>query len=559
MKNALLSMLLLCWSGGLSVSAAERTGPILDGMARELQRNKADLSVPDYPAPYYLSYQIRETRVQGVRARFGAEIQRSSQGVRLLYVDVRVGSPDLDNSEDPYPEFTTSMRTPMYQFVAPVDDNTEALEKILWLATDTKYKEAVASYLKIKAQKIYEERDPDFLGSMSLVGSVTHEDSRSEIPEDLSVQQGLALTMSRMLETRPYIYDSTVTFEVRIEDRYFVNSEGSRIYESQPYYSYTIEAFARAEDGTVLPYSMVVYGRALEQFPSSKEMALRVERFMDELGELSNAELMQPFSGPALLEGDTAGVFIHEALGHRLEGHRQHGGDEGGTFKGKVGDMILPDFVSVRDDPTLAEFNGQGVNGYYRFDDEGVAAQAVDLVTDGRLSGFLLTRRPIKGFGRSNGHARAAQLYRPVARMGTLIVSGKKPQGNQSMKKRLMELARKQGKPYGILLRRAASGATNTSSWGFQAFKGVALLVYQVDARTGRETLVRGVELVGTPLSSLTRVEALGDDPTLFNGYCGAESGMVPVSMITPSILMTELEFQKSMVYRERKEILPPP
>jgi hypothetical protein len=143
--------------------------------------------------------------------------------------------------------------------------------------------------------------------------------------------------------------------------------------------------------------------------------------------------------------------------------------------------------------------------------------------------------------------------------MGTLVLTSTKTTTEEDLKKRLIELAKEQGKPFAIVLCKAASGMTNTSSWGFQAFKGVARLVYKVDVTTGEETLVRGVELVGTPLASLMKVAAVGDAPSIFNGFCGAESGFVPVSTITPSLLMSELEFQKSPPKREQKEVLPPP
>ena len=157
----------------------------------------------------------------------------------------------------------------------------------------------------------------------------------------------------------------------------------------------------------------------------------------------------------------------------------------------------MPESVSLVDDPALAEFQGTGINGSYVIDDEGVLAQKVELVQKGRLVGFLMTRRPMDKFIQSNGHARASGTARPVARMGTLVLTSAETKTPEQLKQRLMQLAREQGKPFGIIVRRAASGSTNTSSWGFQAFKGLARLVYKVDATTGEETLVRGVGVAG--------------------------------------------------------------
>jgi predicted Zn-dependent protease len=199
------------------------------------------------------------------------------------------------------------------------------------------------------------------------------------------------------------------------------------------------------------------------------------------------------------------------------------------------------------------------LNGTYAYDEQGVPAQRTVLVRDGRLERFLLSRKPVKPFDRSNGHGRAQGTRQPMARMSNLLVESRKAIGAEELKRMLMAEARRQGKPYGLIVRDITGGNTNTASYGYQAFKGTPRLVYRVDSHTGKEELVRGVELVGTPLSSVNRVLATGDRPRAFNGYCGAESGYVPVSTVAPAVLVGELELQRVGRATERSPILPAP
>jgi predicted Zn-dependent protease len=252
-------------------------------------------------------------------------------------------------------------------------------------------------------------------------------------------------------------------------------------------------------------------------------------------------------------------VLFHEAVGHRLEGERLDDDKEGQTFQGQVGQVVLPTFLTVYDDPTLAAAAGTPLNGSYRYDDQGVPAQRATLIQDGRLTGFLLSRHPVKPFTTSNGHGRAQGLRPPMARMANLVVESARQVSAAALKQQLMAEARRQGKPYGLLIRDITGGNTNTQSWGYQAFKGTPRLVYRVDASSGAETLVRGVELIGTPLASINRILATGDAPRVFNGYCGAESGYVPTATVAPAVLVGELELQRVAKALERGPVLPSP
>jgi predicted Zn-dependent protease len=256
---------------------------------------------------------------------------------------------------------------------------------------------------------------------------------------------------------------------------------------------------------------------------------------------------------------EATGVLFHEVIGHRLEGERLDDETEGQTFKGQIGQAIVPAFLDLLDDPTQAKVGPVSLNGHYLFDDEGVRARPVTLIEKGRLRTYLTSRKPVVGATTSNGHGRAEGPVDPMARMGNTIVRSSRQVPYARLKRLLLEEARRQGKPFGLIIRDITGGSTNTASYGYQAFKGTPRLVYKVDLKTGAETLVRGVEMVGTPLASIAKITSTSDSVAVFNGYCGAESGYVPVSTVAPAVLLTEIELQRATRTRQKPTVLPPP
>ena len=274
---------------------------------------------------------------------------------------------------------------------------------------------------------------------------------------------------------------------------------------------------------------------------------------------LRTAPVIDPYTGPAILSGRASGVFFHEIFGHRIEGQRQKNENEGQTFTKKVNQAVLPDFISVVDDPTLEQIGGVDLNGYYQFDDDGVAAQKVTVVDKGILKNFLMSRSPIAGFEESNGHGRKAPGYRSVGRQGNLIVQATNTVPDAKLREMLIAEATKQGKTFGLLFKDISGGFTMTGRGSPQSFQVTPIMVYRVYVDGRPDELVRGVDLIGTPLTSFSKIVAAGDKPEVFNGFCGAESGYVPVSAVSPSILTTQIEVQKKAKSSDRPPILPPP
>jgi predicted Zn-dependent protease len=534
---------------------------ILDAMKEELERNRTRLKLGENPPPYFISYSVKDLTQAYVAARYGALFDDSTNRDRRVFADVRVGSHELDNSVNEEFDFNFSLKGTSYttRKEAPLDDDLTALRTALWLITDEKYKTGLFNLLKKKGEAVYVVDDPKKPPSFSREQPSAFIGPVASYTFDRTRWMALVRKVSARFNEAGKIFDTDVRVTADKEVRYFVNSEGSRILTEQTFYGVHIYAVTRADDGQLLDDSRDYYGFREAELPSDDKLMKDAESLIQELVALRAAPAIDPYTGPAILEAEAAGVLFHEAVGHRLEGDRMDNDAEGKTYKGQIGHVVLPPFITIVDDPTVATLGGKSLNGYYRYDDEGIPAQRVPLVENGVLKNFLLSRHPVDGFLKSNGHGRAQLNRRPVARMANLIASSTKQVSDAELKQMLMAETKRQGKPYGLIIRDIQGGNTNTSSFGYQAFKGIPRLVYRVDARDGKETLVRGVEVVGTPLSAVSKIMATGKTQGVFNGFCGAESGNVPVSTVAPATLLREIELQRVVEGKDRPPILPSP
>jgi TldD protein len=534
---------------------------LLDGMSAELERNQKSLKLSDHEPPYFISYQLKDESAQEVVAKYGALFQDESHHDRRLYVDVRVGTYDFDNSIDDSMDFSFSMKGTSYIIpkVGPIDDDPLALRNALWLITDERYKAALFNYLKKKGEGVYTIEDPKRPPSFSREKAETHIAPVQPFSFDRARWTRVSKQLSARFNAVPPLFDSEVRVGAAKTVRWFVSTEGARIVSEQPLFGFHVSAVTRADDGQLLDDSRDFYAPQEGALPSESQLGKAAQDVIDELLALRAAPAIDPYTGPALLEPDAAGVLFHEAVGHRLEGDRQDSETEGKTFRGQIGNAVLPTFLSIYDDPTVADVRGQPLNGFYMFDEEGVRGQRAALIENGVLRSYILSRHLVEGAQHSNGHGRSQGEQKPVARMANLIVQSKRQVDDAELKRMLIAEAKRQGKPYGLIIRDIQGGNTNTSSFGYQAFKGVPRMVLRVDVRDGKETLVRGVEIVGTPLSAMNKIMATGKTAGVFNGFCGAESGNVPVSTVAPATLLQEIELQRVVEGKDRPPILTAP
>ncbi|AKU90671.1 TldD/PmbA family protein [Vulgatibacter incomptus] len=536
---------------------------MLEAMKGELTRSMAKLELAGHDAPYFISYRIVDQSSHGIVARYGALFDDRSQREAKIHVDVRVGSYERDSSEgvDDGPFFLGDGGGPSYLASpdAPLTPDPDALHNALWLLTDQKYKAALSAWLKNKAQSVYALEDDDRGDSFTREAPARFVQDRVAFDFDRARWGEVAKGLSAHFRETPEIFDSEVRVTADKIVRLQVNSEGTELVTEETLFAVHVQAYTRAVDGQLLDNSRDFYAGLEGQLPSPQVMKKETAAMVAELMALRTAPVIDPFTGPAILAPEATGVLFHEAVGHRLEGERQQDDNEGRTFKGQIGRAVLPAFLTVVDDPTRQNFETTALNGFYRYDDQGVAAQKAVLFENGVLKSFLLSRRPVKGFTHSNGHGRAQANRAPMARMANLIVTSTNRMPYAKLRARLIAEAKKAGKPYALIIRDITGGNTNTSGYGYQAFKGVPRLVYRVDVATGKEELVRGVEIVGTPLTSINKIVATGDEFGVFNGFCGAESGYVPVSTVAPAALITELELQRTVNANQRSPLIPGP
>lgn len=535
----------------------------LDILAQELDYNHTNLVSSEGLRPYYLGYTVTETHTVSLAATLGAVTLNIEDRRRWLDVDVRVGDYALDNTHQIRGRGSGFGGRSGGGGVLSLEDDGDAIRHTLWLQTDSAFKAAVKRFARVQTNIKVKVEEEDKSDDFSREEPSVYVEAPAKLEIDREAWARRLRRLSAIAREHPLVYSSQLALAATAETSFMVTSEGTRLQTSATRWRLRLTAGTKAEDGMGLSQSYTFDrvigpdGVASAGLPDDKAVAARFEQVIEQVLALRQAPLVEPYAGPAILRNRASGVFFHEIFGHRIEGHRQKDVEEGQTFTKRIGQPVLPDFMSVHDDPTRAKFAGIDLRGYYKYDDEGVPARDVTLVENGILRTFLLSRSPVAGFARSNGHGRRQPGRAVVARQGNLIVTSTRQVPFGKLRELLIEECRKQGKPYGLLFEDITGGFTGTRRRGPQSFKVLPVVVYRVYAdllQAQPDELVRGVDIVGTPLTCFEKIICTGDDPDVFNGTCGAESGWVPVSAVSPSILVSSIEIEK----RERSQSRPP-
>ena len=536
-----------------SAAAPGKQDVVLTSMEKELHRAGAELGKLT-PAAYFISYTVYDQQISFAVGMNGSLVTSTTARKRMADVIMRVGTPALDNAHGENRGSAISTDT------LPLDDDSDAIAHALWRLTFGEYRKASSAFLNVQTKSQVKAKEDDLSADFSKETARIHTDYKETAPApDQKRMEEFVRRFSNAFRKYPYIYSSGVMVTGEKSLQRFVSSEGGRVVMPETVIRVVIQAETRAEDGMELMRVETLQADSMDKFPSAAEIDAKVEQMAKDLQALREAPVAEPYDGPALLSGRASGVFFHEVLGHRLEGQRQRGDEEGQTFTKKLNQSVLPEFLSVTDDPTLHTVNGTRLAGWYEYDDEGVPAEKVEVIKNGILRNFLMSRMPIAGFDHSNGHGRSQAGYMPVGRQGNLIVSSTKTVKDSELRQKLLDEVKRQGKPYGLYFEDIQGGFTLTQRSSPQAFQVLPVMVWRVYADGRPDQLVRGVDIVGTPLAAMNRILVTGDTSSVFNGVCGAESGGVAVSAAAPAILFSEIEVQKRAHSNERLPILPPP
>ena len=546
----------LLFLGAVAYTLSAQTPGLLDILGEELQRNFKALSEKADPKPYYISYGVVDEDSYSLSASLGALQQSGGQRGRFLDVSVRVGSRQLDNYHRLKGERPQMGQATQITF----EDAPNSIRQRAWLATDRAYRTASERLIRLKTDtKVQAEADDksdDF--SVEQPSQYAGPSENLEFPKEQWAMR--VRRLSQEFAKYPAVLNSQVGASGSRQTKYFVDTEGSRLQHGRGFARVVITASARAVlDGMELVLYETFEAQDAARLPPEAQLLKTIQKMASDLGRLANAPIVEPYLGPAILSGRAAGVFFHEIFGHRIEGDRQKDESEGQTFAKSVGQKILPDFLSVIFDPTQLTAEGVELNGSYDYDDQGVKARRVALVESGVLKTFLLSRSPVRGFAQSNGHGRKAPGAQAVSRQSNLFVESAKQVSDGQLREMLIQEVRRQGKPYGLFFDQVTGGFTTTAREGLQAFTVIPLVVYRVYPDGRPDELVRGVDIVGTPLASFEKILATSSRREVFNGICGAESGLVPVSAVAPALLVSGIEVQKKQRSMERPPILPRP
>ena len=536
---------------------------LLGLLKEELAQQMKELKGEEFP-PYHMNYRVIDVTSSVVSASFGALMNSQQYRSRTLVPQIRLGDEKLDNFR------FNQMGSAMSRFQGPSvarlpldeENNEDAVRQAIWDEVNNRYKFAVDMYQKTKAESsvnVEEEDKAPYFSEAKVEKYYEAPLPAEKMTIDMDQWAARMKEISAVFKNHPGIMKGDAIMIYTVERRYFVNNEGTEVVQNLPYARIMVFGETKADDGMELPLNLSYFAYDPADLPANDKIIADAKEMVKTLEALRVAPVVDPYTGPALLSGPASGVFFHEIFGHRIEGQRMKSESDGQTFKKMIGQFVLPEGMHVYDDPPLRKYAGEDLNGFYKYDDQGVKAERVDVVVNGKLNDFLMTRTPIDGHPRTNGHARASDGFDPVSRQSNLVIETSNPKTPEELRQLLIEEVKKQGKEYGYFFKEVTSGFTFTGKGGTNSFNVTPLEVYKVFADGRPDQLVRGVDLIGTPLSMFSNIIYAGNDARVFTGMCGAESGSIPVTAISPTILVNKVETQRKAKSQDILPILPAP
>ena len=528
-------------------------------MQEELVKNFEALKKEPDP-PYFMSYSIDDVRIKAVSSSFGARYTSGETKTSFLRVEVRTGDYSLDSSHEIRGDSLSLLTRQLSGAVqAPIYDSPDALRIILWRETDKAYKNAVKTLAKVKSQQSVMVADEDKSDDFSKIKPQVAFEDAIETSVNFDKWETRVKKYTNGFKKCYFIRKSIATFSHEIRNKYYVNSEGTSVSTSSGYMSLIIQGRSKLPDGMDPAVRLSYFGFKESDFPSEEEIMKDIQTLVNTLEKLYTAPIAEPYTGPAIFTGKASGVFFSETLGSYLEGQRQKGASEGQTLKKQVGKQILPEFMSVVFDPTIKEIHGLKLSGSYSYDDEGTKSEKVICIENGILKNFLMSRTPIENFHVSNGHGRSQPGTQPVSRQSNLIVESRKMLSENELRQKLIEECKKQGKDFGLLFTEFSGGSASMGRSRPNAFNITPNVVYKVFTDGRPDELIRGVNLIGTPLTTFGKIIATGSKMEAYNMNDTGGSVPVPISAVSPSILISEIEIQKSQKSQTKPPILPSP
>ncbi|HHT23339.1 MAG TPA: TldD/PmbA family protein [Bacteroidales bacterium] len=526
----------------LSSPKATSQDKITEILQKEMMRNFEVMKNLEVPV-YYISIRVEEQENQGIISRYGAILSNFNRKQRQMAITMRVGDRNFDNMH-----YSGNMRN-ITQITLPNTDVEEEIKLSLWRALQQAYSKAKDDLESNQTQRTTrpeeEDKSPDFsIEKASQYYEKLMKFSDLGFNEKEIIEKNNAL--SKILDENRDVLTNNVYMGAVLSRQYFIDTDGASITQNDASVRVSVSGMVMAEDGMVLQDYTSYFGRSVKDLPSFDIMKADIAKLSNNLSALKASPKIDSYTGPVLLSGEVSGVFFHEFFGHRVEGARMKSGFDAQTLKKKIGETVLPERLSVRFDPTISKYKNYLLSGDYKYDDEGVKGQRVDVIENGVLKNFLMSRIPIEGFPNSNGHGRGNLGIGAEARQSNMIIESSNPLSTEELNKLFIDELKKRNLKFGYRIDKVSGGLTMTSAAAANVFYLQPLIVYRVYTDGQPDELVRGINIVGTPLAAFSQIMAESDDHKIFNGTCGALSGGVSVSAVAPSMLVKELEFQKT-------------
>ena len=516
--------------------AEAASDPILRALHAELVRSKAQLKMEGVDAPYYIEYRVFDVEQFEASAAFGALRDQNRTRLRLIRAVVRLGGYKLDSFYNAGQGISD---------ILPLDNDELAIRHQVWLATDQAYKRASEAFSNKKAmlKQLNVEQPVDDFAQANPVISIG---PTAKLDVDQAKWTKMLESATAVYKNDPQIQSLGSSLNFTVLSQYFINTEGTITRRGSAHYQILLSATEQAPDGMRLDRSPQFTSSRLEELPTPAEFqkdALDLVQGMKTLREAPIVE--EEYRGPVMFSNDAASDMFFELIVPNVLGRRPAPGRPArtvGAFASSWKARVLPDFISVVDDPTVDDFAGKGLGGSYKVDDEGVAAAPVTVIDKGTLVNYLIGRVPIRDFPASNGHGRAAGNGNTAPAPGNLFFRPSKTSTREELKKQLLDECRTRGLKYGYYVDTLGPRLSPR-------------MLYRVWTDDGREELVRGAVFNELDVRALrSDLAAAGNDPLVSN-----RTGVPFMTLVTPSVLFDELEVKRADNTNEKLPDYPAP
>jgi predicted Zn-dependent protease len=521
----------------VAAHAAANGDGLLEALLTELDRSKAQLKMDQVQAPYFIEYRVSDVEDIGLEAAFGALRDNQHLHFRILRVVVRIGD---------YKQDSHFGRSQGESTILPLDNDPIALRHQIWLTTDDAYKAAGQGLAEKQAALKQFSADPSPVDDFAKAPQMIAVEPTVSLHVDEAAWRKTLEDVTNLYRQYPDVQSVSASARFTAANEYLVNSEGTVTRSGKTTYSVALSSAAQAADGMRLGRSPAFMVARAEELPTREKLIGEAKKMLDTVVALRQAPIVEEeYRGPILFAADAADDIVASLIGQNLLGQKPQLGKPNrttGAFATSYKTRVLPNFLSVVDDPTMKEFQGKSLVGSYAVDSEGVKAEKVSTVENGLLSNYLIGRVPIRDFPASNGHGRAAPGSPPGPSLGVLVVKSSDAQPAEELKKKVVQMVTDQGKEYGYRVETLGPGNSPR-------------LLYRIYAKDGHEELVRGAVFSELDIRALrSDLIAVGNDPLVSNRAGGA-----PTTIISPSLLFDELEVKRADTSKDKLPDYPAP